>query len=558
MDNQKGAALIVVLSLLTISLMVGLSSMQFSQIDERLAGNYKSAAEAQMGAEHAVSKGWADVIATPTVFGNADLLRSDMTDMSFDVFKDGAVDGECGSDVNCYYRVTSDNYIVGMGSVVNDGNILSVSEMVFAEVGLSSGGDSPFQDGLIGCEGVTVSQGGEVNSSVRTLSENSDITVSGGTHINGNVVATGGVYTDGSGSVGGDIRANGEVVINASNEYGGSIFSKGDVVLNNTARFLGGIDADGDVQFNNGARLAGDLKAGGDVTFANTDAYIEGAVTVAGDIYNNFDNWKDTNSFAGNGVATGPHSAVSSVGSSECDVLSLPSVFEDLEDLEDLEGPSNGHITHITVGGGPRVNATVTPQNITSFDQTWNVQEDVVLAESVNAPVFGFEGEVPIIRTGDLKLTNGEMRVTGGDVVLYVDGDLTLGSGGGPGLVIDPGSTLTIFVTGEANVKSSTQMSGVPQITNGRPTFSLFSSEEDVLSSQFSVTIDGSAKATANVYAPFANVSVSAGGGLNGSVRAKTIEVSGGGGIDYEKGLGDWKIGEGGGGATPSGILKWQ
>ena len=56
MKQQKGAALIVVLSLLTVSLMVGLSSMQSSQIDERLAGNYKAASDAQMNAELGASE----------------------------------------------------------------------------------------------------------------------------------------------------------------------------------------------------------------------------------------------------------------------------------------------------------------------------------------------------------------------------------------------------------------------------------------------------------------------------------------------------------------------
>ncbi|MGM0985154.1 MAG: pilus assembly PilX family protein [Pseudomonadota bacterium] len=56
METQKGAALIVVLSLLTVSLMVGLSSMQSSQIDERLAGNYRAASEAYMVAEISASE----------------------------------------------------------------------------------------------------------------------------------------------------------------------------------------------------------------------------------------------------------------------------------------------------------------------------------------------------------------------------------------------------------------------------------------------------------------------------------------------------------------------
>lgn len=61
MKQQKGAALIVVLSLLTISLMVGLSSMQSSQVDERLAGNYRASALAYSAAEHGASLAWTEI-----------------------------------------------------------------------------------------------------------------------------------------------------------------------------------------------------------------------------------------------------------------------------------------------------------------------------------------------------------------------------------------------------------------------------------------------------------------------------------------------------------------
>ncbi|WP_404299050.1 PilX N-terminal domain-containing pilus assembly protein [Halomonas sp.] len=61
MKHQEGAALVVVMSLLTVSLMLGLSSMQSSQVDERLAGNYKAKSEAQMAAEIGASEGFEDV-----------------------------------------------------------------------------------------------------------------------------------------------------------------------------------------------------------------------------------------------------------------------------------------------------------------------------------------------------------------------------------------------------------------------------------------------------------------------------------------------------------------
>ncbi|MCE8039016.1 PilX N-terminal domain-containing pilus assembly protein [Halomonas sp. MCCC 1A11062] len=55
MKKQRGAALVVVLSLLAMSLMLGISGMQSSQIDERLAGNYRSSSLAMMAAEYGAS-----------------------------------------------------------------------------------------------------------------------------------------------------------------------------------------------------------------------------------------------------------------------------------------------------------------------------------------------------------------------------------------------------------------------------------------------------------------------------------------------------------------------
>src|SRR5690554_421115 len=55
MEKQKGVALIVVMSLLAVSLTLGLMSMQTSQVDERLAGNYRASALAQMAAEQGAS-----------------------------------------------------------------------------------------------------------------------------------------------------------------------------------------------------------------------------------------------------------------------------------------------------------------------------------------------------------------------------------------------------------------------------------------------------------------------------------------------------------------------
>lgn len=142
MKDQKGAALIVVLSLLAVSLMVGLSSMQSSQLDERLAGNYKAQAESQMGAEEAASFAFGELLSkskgksdfSSTIFSHDQLLN-----MSIDDFKqeDGfnkvvASSGGC-QGVDCYFRYVSLDgggyYILAMGAAGG-----AISEVVLVEV----------------------------------------------------------------------------------------------------------------------------------------------------------------------------------------------------------------------------------------------------------------------------------------------------------------------------------------------------------------------------------------------------------------------------------------
>jgi len=72
MKKQQGAALIVVMSLLSVSLTLGLMNMQTSQVDERLAGNYKAAAEAQMAAEFGAAYGIEMMLGIPDYFEEHD------------------------------------------------------------------------------------------------------------------------------------------------------------------------------------------------------------------------------------------------------------------------------------------------------------------------------------------------------------------------------------------------------------------------------------------------------------------------------------------------------
>lgn len=167
MNSQKGAALIVVLSLLTISLMVGLSSMQSSQIDERLAGNYKAASQAQMAAEEAASAGWAyltglsvnDLLGLQLFEGSS---REELEDVGWDAFMmiDDKVSGDvCSGDKDCRYllwedEVSGQKYIIAKGTVAPGGEPVALSETVFAQI--EFGPKSSFKRGLLSSDKIRV------------------------------------------------------------------------------------------------------------------------------------------------------------------------------------------------------------------------------------------------------------------------------------------------------------------------------------------------------------------------------------------------------------------
>jgi hypothetical protein len=106
MKQQRGAALVVVLSMLAMSLMLGLSGMQSSQIDERLAGNYRSSALAMMAAEYGASEAW-DIISTIEV-GDASVSKfvSEMGQPEHGLSLGKSVKVPGGSFDNVYFNIS--------------------------------------------------------------------------------------------------------------------------------------------------------------------------------------------------------------------------------------------------------------------------------------------------------------------------------------------------------------------------------------------------------------------------------------------------------------------
>ncbi|KAA0014583.1 hypothetical protein F0A17_02760 [Billgrantia pellis] len=451
-QRQQGAALVLVLALLSGSLMLGLSGMSGSLVNERLAGNYRASVMAQMHAEttaaemfHALGPG------SSYSTGATGALGICPSWAELDEAADDSLSGSCmhvgvnGEGVACYLDVTAGfcgatggKYILAIGSLSDgEGGILAESPPLM--VGVTGG--YHFDDAIVGCE---------------------EVRLAGGAGVTGGIVSGGDVDID------------------------GGVYPPDSIVAAGMVKYPNWWD--GDPGF---APLIEDYASG--IPFPGCDPY-------------------------------GLYGKVAD--------LRYMLLSEDSSDPEDIR-----------VGDYPTVDSMLTPTMLTAYHQAWDVEADVTLATAMtiqapDLPGFTAGEEIAVIRTGDFTSHNGSLTVSGGNVVLFVEGDLTLGAGGGDGLIIEPGSTLTVIVAGETNFKGSLQTASLPLVTNGRPTFALYSTHIDNnpgnsggSPGQSGIVVDGSARALANIYAPGSNVSIVGGGGVKGTVRGKRIRVTGGGSI---------------------------
>ncbi|WP_111413386.1 pilus assembly PilX family protein [Billgrantia lactosivorans] len=194
MRQERGAALVVVLSMLSGALMLGLSGIQSSLIDERLAGNYKAAAEAQMGAEKAISTGWGENGSGVSV-SDFDTTRTlaEVEAYSWAEFTAlGNISANaCSGNIACHYyplRDGSDYFIAGMGAVVSEGSLVAVSHPVLARVEFTPGPNPAFTNGLLSADYILVTGQSTVMGNVHSngtvdisLQSGSEATVTQGT-----------------------------------------------------------------------------------------------------------------------------------------------------------------------------------------------------------------------------------------------------------------------------------------------------------------------------------------------------------------------------------------
>lgn len=174
--------------------MLGLSGIQSSLIDERLAGNYKAATEAQMGAEQAISTGWGDN-GSGVDASDFDATRT-LVDVKAYGWSEFTALGDisanaCSGNIACHYYLLkdgSDYFIAGMGAVIGDGNLAALSQPVFARIEFTPGPNPAFTNGLLSADYILVTGQSTVMGNVHSngtvdisLRDASEATVTDGT-----------------------------------------------------------------------------------------------------------------------------------------------------------------------------------------------------------------------------------------------------------------------------------------------------------------------------------------------------------------------------------------
>lgn len=133
-----------------------------------------------------------------------------------------------------------------------------------------------------------------------------------------------------------------------------------------------------------------------------------------------------------------------------------------------------------------------------------------------------------------IELKNGSapglLEITGGEVVLHITGNISLGQS--CEILVRNGASLTIYADGniQCDNNSNINTENPPEAAS---TFQLYATGEG----QQSFNLKAKSEFTGVIYAPNANVQLYAGGDAYGSIVAKTFEFKSGGNYHYDEAL---------------------
>lgn len=510
--QQQGFVLLSVLILTTISTLVAFSALNETRLQEQIGGNQQKELNARMKAEKGIFDSF-DHIATANDSGS-----------TLEDIKSGL-----GNITDDHYEILTPVISGKTLSFISKGTYHGATAYLEAQISLSSG-INLFENGVVACDGITLSGSGQIdsydssngaydssnfnrNANVATINANADVTLSGASPIYGNVTVNGDFASTGSASLAGDVSAVGDV-----NMSGG---------VGPIDRVTGDINAGGNMTLNGTIPIGGDVNVVGDFNYSKASSSTIGGDLTHGGSFTG-PNWIDDHSGLANSINNATPTAPS-VPSQSCDPADIATQLSGISGFT-----SNGDMTtaHWQTADSPYEFKPGTVEmfnsSATDYKDIKTAQDQDLMGESMQVHVFD-----------DFTLKNGEVNVSGGDVVIVVKGDFT--TAGNPSSInIEAGSSLTIMVEGKVNVGSGSDITASGSLTsNGKPPVSIFSAYESKNNSDKGVVINGAGDMYASVYAPLTHVDVGASGDLMGALRGKTVVVDGAGGMHYDEALGN-------------------
>ncbi|NYS60472.1 pilus assembly PilX family protein [Vreelandella salicampi] len=535
-QHQEGAALVIVLALLTGSLMIGVSGMNSALIDERLAGNYRASAQAQMTSERILStlasdenqadrekrlKECLERECSESLRGNeiADLLYQG----SLHEFVDELIPEDLKNDPDAQDQVNEirtnllESLVVDIDAdkesqtvniTVSDKGLRNSarrsSSATYKYKVFNGGGEQGYERGIVGCEGITVDNSTEFNSfhSVNGI----------------------GFYQD---------LRNAPLITRRADA---------DVFFKNNSRIYGNVASTNDIIFSSSTEVIGSAYVNDKIEFGNWSSEVKGNV-VAESVQGKRHNTEDH--VLGDLILRSGGSELNILADSEsCDILGVKSLYDNYVAESVLSSSGD-----ISLTGGASQPAILDASGFTGSYLGSNVEVETV-------------DSVSFVRIDDFTLSGSRSFQVGTssspvNLVMLVEGDFEVS--GNTKFVVEDGSQLTIMVRGnfnliESNDIESNQDSLVvdAQADSVEPVIKLVSLYNDTSQGDDAgagVRISGDSNYYGEIFAPFSNVNILGSSNLYGAIYSRSLYVGTRGNVYYDEafGLPEFNVEEQGG-----------
>lgn len=579
MKQQQGAALVIVMALLSGALMLGMSGMQSALIDERLAGNYRASTQAQMTSENILSTLASDEneIAREDFF--TELLNNSEPDVNelillenfvYDLLPDNYEELEEAekkeeidkllAKLDLKFEVNEQDQTIRVtaSDIGLRNNAIGRSSVVYSYSLAAGDSWENRRRGIHACEKIEVTgsalldsydseagvYGGDnsklSNMELRTWMDTSIISASSSAPVYGSIFLPGDFWASSSGDVYGDIYAGKNVYLdNGGFEAYGDITAQRDIVFKKTAKVYGNVYAGNDIEITPGGSLieGDEVEAVGQVTLsggADIDAVLRAN---GGVVFNNYDSQVFSDVYSPSVTVNTNNSISGHILGDLYQKISGLQLIEDLisyGDVEDCDAYDVASIYEQYAASGVNQGDLYidgSPQN-----------KKVTLPGDDERFYVGGGGE-KIMKVNDFSLGGNRELYFGvegesEDFVILVDGDLDI-NGYNSKLYIADGSTVTFVVKGIVGVvgqgSNSTTRGVVDRDGHAKSVMNIISLYDDRHQSNIGVSVKNS-KFYADILAPLSRVEF-ANEAAYGAVYGREVSVLGYGGYHFDEAI---------------------